>query len=103
MKALRWLLLIVVAMLAIVFAVNNQQIVSLNLRPVPLELTSGLYLVVLLTLAAGFLLGALVAWMNGHHGRREARRNARRIDELGRSLAAQSPAKEAARELSVSP
>lgn len=102
LKTLRWLLLVLVAVVLIVFAINNQQIVSLSLRPFPLELNAGLYLVVLLTLLAGFLLGALVAWMNGHRGRREARHNAQRVGELERALAAQSPAGEAARELSVS-
>lgn len=102
LKTLRWLLLALVAILLIVFAINNQQIVSLSLRPFPLELNTGLYLVVLLTLVAGLLLGALLAWMNGHRGRREARHNARRVDELERALAAQSPAGEPARELSVS-
>jgi uncharacterized integral membrane protein len=102
LKTLRWLLLALVAVVLIFFAINNRQIVSLSLRPFPLELTTGLYLVVLLALFAGFLLGTLVAWMNGHRARREARHNARRIDELERALAAQSPPKEAAREPSVS-
>lgn len=96
------MLLALVAVVLIVFATNNQQIVSLSLRPFPLELDTGLYLVVLLTLLAGFLLGAVVTWMSGHRRRREARHKARRVDELERALAAQSPPKEAARELRVS-
>jgi hypothetical protein len=57
---------------------------------------------VLLTLLAGFFLGELMAWMNGHRHRREARQKAKRIEELERELAAPSPPKEAARELTRS-
>ena len=102
MKTLRWVLIGIVALLLIVFAVDNRQLVSLSLWPLPLELNTGLYLVVLLTLLAGFFLGELVAWMNGRRWRREARRSAKRVEELERELAAQSPPKEAARQLTTS-
>ncbi len=101
MKTLRWVLIGLVALALIIFAVANRDNVSLTLWPLPLALDAPLYLVVLLTLLVGFLLGELVAWMNGHRWRREARRSAKRADELERQLAAQSPPKEAARQLSA--
>ena len=88
-----------VALVLIVFAVANRDTVTLTFWPLPVVLSASLYLVVLLTLLVGFLLGELVAWMNGHRWRREARRNAHRIEELERQLEAQSPPKEAARAL----
>jgi uncharacterized integral membrane protein len=99
LRTFRWGLISLVALLLIIFAVENRQAVTLSLWPFPLELSTGLYIVVLLTLLVGFLLGELVAWMNGRRWRREARRSANRVAELERELAAQSPPKEAAREL----
>lgn len=99
MKILRWVLFGLVVLILVVFAIDNRQVITLSLWPFPLELSTGLYIVVLLTLLFGFLLGELVAWLNGRRSRRDARRHARRVDELERALAAQSPPKEAAREL----
>jgi uncharacterized integral membrane protein len=91
-----------VALALVVFAVDNRQTVTVSLWPLPIEASMGLYLVVLLTLLFGFLLGELIAWMNGHRWRREARLKAKRIEELERQIAAQSPPREAARELTRS-
>ena len=99
LRTFRWVLVGLVALALIIFAVDNRQTVTVSFWPLPLEATAGLYLVVLLILFAGFLLGELIAWMNGRRWRREARQRARRIEELERELAAQSPPKEAAREL----
>jgi uncharacterized integral membrane protein len=98
LKAFRWGLIALVALILIVFAVANRQIVTVSFWPLP-DYQISLFFVVLLTLLLGFLLGELVAWMNGHRWRREARRSANRVAELERTLAAQSPPKEAAREL----
>ena len=102
MRTFRWVLIGLVALALIVFAVDNRVTVTVSLWPLPIEASMGLYLVVLLTLLAGFLLGELVAWMNGHRWRREARQRQHRIEELERQLAAQSPPKEAAGELTRS-
>ena len=99
MRTFRWVLIGLLALALIIFAIDNRQTVTVSLWPLPIEASMGLYLVVLLTLLAGFLLGELIAWMNGHHWRRQARLKTKRIEELERELAAQSPPKEAAREL----
>lgn len=99
MRAFRWVLIGLVALALIVFAVDNRQTVTISLWPLPIAASMGLYLLVLLTLLFGFLLGELMAWLNGHRHRREARLKAKRVEELERELAAQSPPKEAAREL----
>ncbi len=99
MRTFRWILIGLVALALVIFAVANRQVVTISLWPLPIEASMGLYLIVLLTLLVGFLLGELIAWMNGHRWRREARLKTKRIEELERELAAQSPPKEAAREL----
>jgi putative membrane protein len=99
LRTFRWFLIGLVALALVIFAVDNRATVTVSLWPLPIEASLGLYLVVLLTLLFGFLLGELAAWMNGHRWRREARLKAKRIEELERELAAQTPPKEAAREL----
>jgi uncharacterized integral membrane protein len=99
LRTFRWVLIGLVALALVIFAVDNRQTVTVSLWPLPIAMTMGLYLIVLLTLLAGFFLGELIAWMNGHRWRREARLKAKRIEELERELAAKSLPKEAAREL----
>lgn len=99
MKILRWVVIGAIALILVIFAVANRNAVTLTIWPLPLAMDAPLYLVVLITLLVGFFLGELVAWMNGHRWRREARRSAKRVEELERELAAQSPPKEAARQL----
>jgi lipopolysaccharide assembly protein A len=99
LRTFRWILIGLFALALVIFAVDNRQVVTVSLWPLPIEASMSLYLVVLLTLLVGFLIGELAAWMNGHRWRREARLRAKRIEELERVLAAQSPPKEAAREL----
>ena len=70
-----------------VFAVPNRERVDVVLWPF-LTLEAPLYLVTLLALLAGFLGGAVVAWINGRHWRRKARQRARRIEALERELSA---------------
>jgi putative membrane protein len=98
-KIFRWVVIGAIALILVIFAVANRGAVTLTVWPLPLVVDAPLYLVVLVTLLVGFFLGELVAWMNGHRWRREARRSAKRVEELERELAAQSPPKEAARQL----
>ena len=60
---------------------------ALGLLIAPMWIGDGT-LVVLLALLVGFLLGELVAWLNGRRWRREARSRGRRLDALERELAA---------------
>lgn len=101
MKIFRWVVIGAIALILVVFAVANRNTVTLTVWPLPLAMDAPLYLVVLISLIVGFFLGELVAWMNGRRWRREARRSAKRVDELERTLAAQSPPKEAARQLTT--
>jgi lipopolysaccharide assembly protein A len=82
-----WLATLAAALVLTVFAVSNPERVEISLWPF-LALQAPLFLVVIISLVLGFLLGELVAWVNGRHWRREARRRARRIEALERELAA---------------
>ncbi|HEX9488650.1 MAG TPA: lipopolysaccharide assembly protein LapA domain-containing protein [Stellaceae bacterium] len=100
MKLVHWLVTLPLAIILVIFAVSNREGVIVTLWPLPVTLEAPLYLVVLLALFAGFLVGELVAWINGRRWRREARRRARRIEALERELdatQAKLPKREATR------
>jgi uncharacterized integral membrane protein len=80
-KVFYWLTTLLVALLIAVVAVNNDERVQVVLWPI-LTLQTPLYLVALLPLLLGFLMGALVAWVRGRHWRHEARLRKRRIESL---------------------
>ncbi len=99
MKLFHWLVTAPLAVILVLFAVENRDRVTLSFWPLPITLEAPIYLVVLLALLAGFLIGELAAWINGHRWRREARRQTRRAEELERELAAKTPAKESSKEI----
>jgi uncharacterized integral membrane protein len=72
----------------VIFAISNRQPVEITFWPLPIVIETRLFLVVLLSMLAGFLIGELVAWMGGRRWRREAREKSRRIEALERELAA---------------
>jgi lipopolysaccharide assembly protein A len=76
------------AIVLILFAVSNREIVALELWPLPFEMPVPLYLLFFLGLLVGFLIGAFAAWVGGRGDRRELRRRRRRIEALERELAA---------------
>lgn len=88
MRVLYWLVTALVALVCVVFAVTNRAGVTLIFWPFGIELSAPLYLVVLLALLAGFVVGLLVAWVWSWGARRSARARARRIEILERDLAA---------------
>jgi uncharacterized integral membrane protein len=85
-KLIHWLVTLPLAILLVIFAVSNRDGVLVTFWPLPVVLEAPLYLVVLLALFVGFLVGELVAWVNGRRWRREARRRARRIEALEHEL-----------------
>ena len=88
MRAVSWTVMLVAALLLIPFAVSNRATVSLGLWPLPFSVDLPLYLLALLLLLAGFVLGAAAAWIGGRRVRRELRRRRRRVEALERELKA---------------
>jgi uncharacterized integral membrane protein len=81
-----WLVTGLVAAVCMDFAYVNRGAVTVSLWPV-FEFDTSVYLVVLLALLVGFLIGLLVAWLWSLGPRRTARVRARRIEILERDLA----------------
>jgi uncharacterized integral membrane protein len=88
MGFIRWILGFFIAAAIAVLAVSNRHTISISLTPVTGSFEIPLYSVVLMALAAGFILGALTVWMNGAPVRRMKRRQRRHIKELEKQLEA---------------
>lgn len=79
MKRLRWLITVPLALVLIVFAVNNRHLVDVSLWPLDFIVRWPLFLFVYIGVVAGFLAGAAIAWASTAQLHRRARR--RRVDE----------------------
>jgi len=88
MRTAFWLVVMVVAAVLAVFTASNRESVSLAFWPLPFLVQRPLYLVVLATLALGFVIGEVAAWLAAWRWRSEVRRRGRRIAALERELAA---------------
>ncbi len=86
MRFFYWSVAALLALVLVIFAVSNRATVDLTFWPLPPSVQAPLYLVVLVTLAVGFLFGEFVAWINGGKRRGEARALRRRIERLEREV-----------------
>ena len=87
MRAVYWAGVIVIAAVVALFAASNRETVSLALWPLPFLAQSPLYLVVLVSLFFGFVIGAVAAWIRGRYRRRQLRECRRQNEALARELA----------------
>lgn len=87
-RILSWIVAAPIVILVVLFAVSNLEQITLRLRPFPFDLTIPIWLLTLIELFVGFLLGAIVTWIGDRRRRRETRQLARRVSELEQSLAA---------------
>jgi uncharacterized integral membrane protein len=98
-RILSWIVAAPIVVLVVLFAVSNREPITLRLLPFPFDLTIPIWLLTLIELFVGFLLGAIVTWIGDRRRRRETRLLARRVIELEQSLAAQKQAGEADKKL----
>jgi uncharacterized integral membrane protein len=87
-RAVHWFVTLPLTVLFVIFAISNRQAVEITFWPLPVAIETRLFLVVLLAMAFGFVIGELIAWIGGRRWRRDAREKARRIAALERELAA---------------
>lgn len=86
MRKLSWVLTIPITLACVVFAIANQQPVTIDLWPLALSYSLPLYVLVLLLLLIGFLCGALVMWISDGRVRDKARRNYYKASDLEREV-----------------
>jgi len=77
---------VIVALLVVLFAVSNRQLVTVEVWPFPFQVSLGLYAVILLAVLVGFVAGAVGAWMTGAKRRREHRATRKHVKQLEESL-----------------
>jgi len=61
-RYIAWIVTIPFALLLLSFAISNRELVTLGLWPLPFRIDAPLYLVALLPLLLGVLIGGLVLW-----------------------------------------
>ena len=88
MKLVARILLGVLAVLAVVFALANREVVTVNLWPLPFDKPMPLYGAILGAVALGLVLGAAASWPARERMRRRARAGERRAAVLERAAAA---------------
>lgn len=86
LKLLYWLLVAVLSLIVIVFAVNNRQLVELDLWIYETPALP-LFFVALVGIFIGFLFGGLVAWIGAGKTRTRARDLRRRLEASEREKA----------------
>jgi uncharacterized integral membrane protein len=81
MRRISWVVTIPVTIIALVFAIANRAPTEINLWPLPWRATLPLYLVILLSLLVGFLVGAAIAMLSAGRRRHQSRARLRAANE----------------------
>ncbi|CAA6605427.1 conserved exported hypothetical protein [Rhodospirillaceae bacterium LM-1] len=82
LRLLKVLILLPITAILVVFAVSNRQSAVVSLWPLPYEIATPVFFLVLAPLILGVLLGGAAAWLAGGKSRRLARERARQIRTL---------------------
>jgi uncharacterized integral membrane protein len=88
LKLVKFLIVAPIALLLLVFAFANRQVVSISFDPFVSDdspafaLTAPLFLVLILTLMVGVIVGGAAVWLSQGRFRRAARRNRAEVDRL---------------------
>jgi uncharacterized integral membrane protein len=85
-KLFTWILLPPVALVVIAFAVANRDAVTVKLDPLPLAFATPLYVVAMVGVFLGLVVGAAAAWTSGAKWRRLAREKRRESERLAAEL-----------------
>jgi uncharacterized integral membrane protein len=95
LRILHWVLFLLIALIIVVFVVQNRHVVEVSLWPFPFMQQAPLFAVIVLCVLFGFLVGVISAWLSGAGTRKKARDLARlrneklrEINELQKELAA---------------
>jgi len=97
-KRLSWILTVPLMVLAVVFAIANREVVTLDLWPLAIVVQLPLFLLVLGSALVGLLAGGIIVWFSGGQTRRRLREARREGIELAREAERLREATEAERE-----
>src|SRR5258708_2737589 len=85
MRRLSYIVTLPLAIILVVFAIANRDLLVINFWPLPWTASLPAFLALFLALLIGFLAGAMAAWLSG----RRTRRRARDLAETSRAQAYQ--------------
>ena len=85
-RIISWIIMIPFALVVIVFSAVNRDLVTLDLWPLPNEITVPVFTMVLAVFIFGFLFGGIVAWVSAGTQRRKARNALWRAETAEREL-----------------
>jgi len=86
-RRLSWIVTLPLMLIGVVFAVVNRQAVEVRLWPLEIELQAPLFVVVLLAVFVGFVLGGVATWFAAGRRRRVAREEHHRLRQLEQQVA----------------
>jgi uncharacterized integral membrane protein len=85
-KYISWIISIPILAIAVIFAVNHRQSTAIDLWPLPMEVAVPLYMLVLVAIFIGFILGGVTVWWSQGRHRRRARERRYRVEQLEREI-----------------
>lgn len=88
MRHLGWVCGGLIAVIAVVFAIHNHAEQAVDLWPLPFVIELPLYGLVLIAVAAGFVVGAFLTWVSERKWRRLARKRKRQLATLDAEISA---------------
>jgi len=86
-RLLSWIIVIPLGAAVIALTVSNRAAVAVDLWPLPLAFEAPLFAVIMSGAIAGFLAGAVVAWLSGGGTRSRARQLTRQLESSKREEA----------------
>ncbi len=87
MKRFSWILTLPLIAVAAIFAIANREPITLDLWPFEASPRLPLFVILLVCLVFGLLVGGLASWLSAAPIRRRARQARRRVAELEREVA----------------
>ncbi len=84
MKRFSWILTLPLIAVAVIFAIANRELTTLDLWPFELSPRLPLFVILLVCVAFGLAVGGLATWLSAAPGRQRARQARRRVAELER-------------------
>ncbi|MCW5700047.1 MAG: DUF1049 domain-containing protein [Rhodospirillales bacterium] len=88
MKLLFWIIALPLALIVIVFALNNRMLIDIDTWPLEYTLKVPLFGIALVGIFIGFLWGGIIAWIGAGKTRKRARDLHRRVETDQREKAA---------------